>query len=217
MDDGLIKHLGISNFNAELTRRADTVAKKNGKNIECNQIMLNLLVWNSEKHRETVQACRELGIQIVAYSPIGQGLLTDGLTREKFTTIRAVKMTGVKYDDLAPLRQEIQRLSEKHGRTMTQVAINWVRGHGAIPLIGVRSVKQLEDAEGSLEWVLPIGEISKLDDLSLGLSLFERSLYRRFMFVIFISLLQLAYYAEQRYTRLKRYFELFGQKQEHRE
>jgi pyridoxine 4-dehydrogenase len=217
VDDGLVRHIGISNCNAELTRRAHAVAERNGKRIECNQIMLSLLVWNSEKHRETVQTCRELDIQIVAYSPIGQGLLTDDLTDDKFSKIRAVKMTGVQLSDLDPLRQEIRRLSLKHGRTMSQVAINWVRGHGAVPLIGCRNVKQVEDAVGSLEWVLPIGEISKLDDLSLGLSLFERPLYRRCLFVIFISMLQLAYYVELLCSSLKNWCQSFGQKREHPE
>jgi aryl-alcohol dehydrogenase-like predicted oxidoreductase len=203
-DDGLIKHIGISNCNADLTRRAHAVAKKNGKQIECNQIMLNLLVWQSQNHRNTVQTCRELGIQVAAYSPIGQGLLTDGLTESKYSTIRAVRMTGVQYLDLVPLREEIERLSKTHNCTMAQIAINWVRGHGAIPLIGCRSVKQLKDAEASLGWSLSIREIENLNELSLGLSMFDRPMYRRCLFVVFISLLQLAYYTEQRYTRLKK-------------
>ena len=202
--DGLIKHIGISNCNADLTKRAHTVAKRNGRHIECNQIMLNLLVWKSEKHQHTVQTCQELGIQIAAYSPIGQGLLTDGLTESKYSKIRAVKMTGVQFVDLLPLRAELSRLSEKHNATMAQVAINWVRGHGAVPLIGCRSVTQLQDAEGSLRWALSVQEIEHLDVLSLDLSVFERPMYRRCMFVVFISLLQLAYYIEQRYIRLKK-------------
>lgn len=205
IDDGLIKHIGISNCNADLVKRAHAVATKNNKHIECNQIMLNLLVWNSSKHQETVQVCHALGIQIVAYSPIGQGLLTDNLTREKFDTIRAVKMTGVQYDgELEILRNEIYGLSKIHNKTMAQVAMNWVRGHNAIPLVGIRSTKQVQDAQDGLNWSLSSDEISKLDKLSLGLSLFERPLLRRCMFVIFISLLQLAYYTEIRYTKLKK-------------
>jgi hypothetical protein len=54
-----------------------------------------------------------------------------------------------------------------------------------------------------LEWKLTAEEIERLDRLSLGLSLFERPLYRRCLFVVFISLLQLAYFTEQRYKKLK--------------
>jgi pyridoxine 4-dehydrogenase len=203
VDDGLIKHIGISNCNADLTRRAAQVATKNQKKIACNQIMLNLLVWNSAKHQETVKTCHDLDIQIVAYSPIGQGLLTDSLTEKKFSGIRAVKMTGVKYPDILPLRERLEAISKEHGCTMAQVAINWVRGHGAVPLVGCRSVNQVEDAAGSMMWDLTVEEINSLDEVSLGLSLFDRPLYRRSLFVVFISLLQLAYYSEQAYKRLK--------------
>jgi aryl-alcohol dehydrogenase-like predicted oxidoreductase len=204
VDDGLIKHIGISNCNAGLTLRADAVAKHNGKKIECNQIMLNMLVWNSAKHQEAVRTCHELGIQIVAYSPIGQGLLTDSLTEDKFSSIRAVKMTGVKYQDIQPLREKIEKISKERACTMAQVAINWVRGHSAVPLVGCRSVQQVVDATGSMGWELTKDEMEALDELSLGLSLFERPLYRRSLFVIFISLLQLAYYTEQKYKRIKK-------------
>jgi aryl-alcohol dehydrogenase-like predicted oxidoreductase len=204
VDDGLIKHIGISNCDADLTLRAAAVAKKNGKRIACNQIMLNLLVWKSVKHQETVRTCHELGIQIVAYSPIGQGLLTDSLTEDKFAGIRAVKMTGVKLHEIHPLRAKIQAISDTRDCTMAQVAINWVRGHGAVPLVGCRSVKQVEDAAQSVSWDLSKEEVEELDNLSLGLSLFERPLYRRGLFVVFISLLQLAYYTEQKYKQIKK-------------
>jgi pyridoxine 4-dehydrogenase len=204
VDDGLIKHIGISNCNADLTVRAAALAKKNGKKIACNQIMLNLLVWGSAKHQDTVRTCRDLGIQIVAYSPIGQGLLTDSLTEEKFAGIRAVKMTGVKYMEIQALRKRLEAISVERSCTMAQVAINWVRGHGAVPLVGCRSVKQVEDAARSMDWDLTPEEMRSLDELSLGLSLFERPLYRRSLFVVFISMLQLAYYSEQNYKRLKK-------------
>jgi aryl-alcohol dehydrogenase-like predicted oxidoreductase len=203
---GLIQEIGISNCNASLVRRAEAVAQRNGLHIACNQIMLNLLVWQSEQHQETVRTCHELGITIVAYSPIGQGLLTDKLTPEKFETIRAVKMTGVKYDDLKPLRSQIQMLCEKYRCTMAQVAINWVRGHGAIPLIGCRSVDQVKDATDSEKFRLTQDEMATLDQLSLGLSLFDRPLYRRSLFVVFISILQLAYSTEHWIVRIKSFW-----------
>jgi pyridoxine 4-dehydrogenase len=204
VDDGLIQHIGISNCNADLCRRAHAVAEGNGKSIACNQIMLNLLVWQSAKHQETVQTCHELGIAIVAYSPIGQGLLTDHLTPEKFETIRAVKMTGVKYVDLYSLRQELEALSHKYNATMAQVSMNWVRSKNAVPLVGCRTVAQVNDAHHSMSFALSKDDLQRLDDLSLGLSLFERPLWRRCFFVVFISILQVAYYTEQRYVKLKK-------------
>ena len=222
IDDGLIKEIGISNCNSALVMRAHNVAKRNNKRIACNQIMLNMLVWQSPEHQRTVKLCHELGIAIAAYSPIGQGLLTDFLTIDKFSSIRAVKMTGVQYTQIQPLREEILRICQQNqlpdsgskmevNVTMAQVAINWVRSHGAVPLIGCRSVTQVEDAIQSLHWNLTPEEVLRLDELCLGLSLFERPFYRRCLFVVFISVLQLAYYTEQRYKYLRRkLLELFG-------
>ena len=201
IDACLVKQIGISNCDADLTRRAEAIAVKNGKHIAVNQIMLNLLVWNSPKHQETVQTCHDLGIQIVAYSPIGQGLLTDNLTEEKFCQIRAVKMTGVKFQELAQLRQRIKELSDKYKCTMAQVSMNWVRAHDAIPLVGVRSIAQVEDAAACTNFSLTDDETKLLDSASLSLSLFERPLYRRCLFVIFISMLQIAYQYDIWYTK----------------
>jgi aryl-alcohol dehydrogenase-like predicted oxidoreductase len=201
--DGLIREIGISNCNAQLVRRAEAVARRNGQHIACNQIMLNMLVWQSAQHQETVRTCHELDIQIAAYSPIGQGLLTDHLTEEKFHTIRAVKMTGVQYDDLTPLRARMKMLCEKYQCTMAQIAINWVRGHNAIPLIGCRNVQQVQDAAASQKFQLSHDEMASLDELSLGLSLFNRPLYRRSLFVVFISILQLAYNTEHWFVWIK--------------
>lgn len=203
VEDGLISHIGISNCNADLCKRAHAVAQRNGKTIACNQIMLNLLVWQSAKHRETVATCHELGIQIAAYSPIGQGLLTDDLTPEKFETIRAVKMTGVKYLEIQKLRQKIESLSIKYNATMAQIAMSWVRAKHAVPLVGCRTVAQANEAHQSMIFTLQEDEVRSLDALSLGLSLFERPLWRRCFFVVFISILQMAYYTEQRYVKLR--------------
>jgi aryl-alcohol dehydrogenase-like predicted oxidoreductase len=211
--DGLIQEIGISNCNAQLVRRAEAVARRNGQHIACNQIMLNLLVWQSEQHQETVRTCQELNIQIAAYSPIGQGLLTDHLTHEKFHSIRAVKMTGVQYDDLTPLRTRMQTLCQKYDCTMAQVAINWVRGHKATPLIGCRNVQQVQDAAESQKFQLSQEEMASLDELSLGLSLFNRPLYRRSLFVVFISILQLAYNTEHWLVRIMKIWRrIFGEK-----
>jgi aryl-alcohol dehydrogenase-like predicted oxidoreductase len=204
-NDGRIKHIGVSNCSAEQVRRADAVARRNGRRIACNQIMVNMLVWNSSKLQDTIQTCQELGVQIVAYSPIGQGLLTEGLTREKFKTIRATRITGVKFDQLQPLRDEIQALSVKYDKSMAQIAMNWVRQHGAIPLVGCRSVRHVEQAAGSCGWDLSEDDVKSLDALSLHVSIFDKPRWRRSLFVVFISVLQLAYFTEQRLSRAKKW------------
>ena len=133
-----------------------------------------------------------------------KGLLTDNLTQDKFSSIRAVKMTGVKFDDLHELRDRLTVLARKYSCTMAQVSMNWVRGKGAVPLVGVRSVPQIEDAAGCTNFELTDEEMKSLDGASLGLSLFDRPLYRRSLFVVFISILQLVYSTDIWYTKVKK-------------
>ncbi len=92
-------------------------------------------------------------IRIIAYSPIGQGLLTEGLTEDKFNGIRLGRMLGLSWGSPGPLwalRECIADTAKAHGRTMAQVCLNWTICHGAIPLVGTRSLRQAEDSLGAL-------------------------------------------------------------------
>lgn len=174
-------------------RRACAEAKRHGQTIACNQIMFNLLCYGSPALRETEAACRELGVTIIAYSPIGQGLLTQDLTKEKFRTIRVAKMAGVGLQDLQPLRNEVSRLAELHGKSMAQVCLNWTICHGAVPLVGCRSLAQARDSVGALNWRLSTEDVERLDAVALGMSTLAKPKWRRGLFVVFISLLMLSY------------------------
>ena len=95
---------------AQQVRRACAEAKKHGLGIAANQIMFNLLCFQSPELQATVQACRENNVKIIAYAPIGQGLLTQALTDEKFSKIRLAKMTRLGIDELQELRAAIERV-----------------------------------------------------------------------------------------------------------
>ena len=157
--------------------------------------MFNLLCYGSPALKETEEACRELGVTIIAYSPIGQGLLTRDLTQEKFETIRVAKMAGIGLGDLNPLRCEVARLAEHHGKSMAQVCLNWVICHGAVPLVGCRSLEQAHDSAGALGWRLSAEEVEGLDAVALSMSTLAKPRWRRGLFVVFISLLMLSYKA----------------------
>ena len=159
--------------------------------------MFNLLCYGSPALRETEAVCRELGVTIIAYSPIGQGLLTRDLTQEKFDTIRVAKMAGISLADVQPLRQEVQRLAERHGKSMAQVCLNWTICHGAVPLVGCRSLAQARDSVGALDWRLEEEEVERLDAAALSMSTLAKPKWRRGLFVVFISLLMLSYKASR--------------------
>jgi pyridoxine 4-dehydrogenase len=192
---GLVKTLGLSNCDGDQVRAAVEAGRRYGIDVSCNQIMFNLLDYKSPRLQKTLNVCRELGVTVIAYSPIAQGLLTDKLTRETFATNRPAKMTGITWDRLDALRSELRAVACARGKTMAQVAINWCVCHGTVPLVGCRSVKQAEDTLGSLGWHLTAEEVERLDNASLARSTLDGPIWRRGIFVSLAALLIAVYRA----------------------
>ena len=190
---GRIREIGISNCNAQQVRRACAEAQKHGLRIAANQIMFNLLCFQSPELQETLRACRENQVQIIAYAPIGQGLLTEALTDEKFSKIRLARMTRLVMDELQDLRSVIKSLADKYGKSMAQICLNWTICHGAIPLVGTRSMQQAQDTAGCLGWRLSAEDVAELDRNALKRSTLSKPRWKRVIFVTFITLLVFGY------------------------
>jgi len=192
---GLLKTLGLSNCNASQVQRAIVAGRKYGVTISCNQVMFNLLDYHSPALQETVHACNDLGVSIIAYSPIGQGLLADGLTEESFASNRPAKMTGIKWNQLQILRSEIQNIAKETSKSMAQVALNWCICKETMPLVGCRSEKQARDTLGCLGWRLSSSQVERLDKVALSRSTLDGSSRRRGLFVTLAGILLLVYRA----------------------
>lgn len=117
--------------------------------------------------------CHQLNVKIVAFSPIGQGLLTDGLTPDKFQTNKPAKMLRLALDDLTELRSVLSRMAKQYDKTMAQVALNWCMQHNVIPLVGCRSVTQVKDSLGAVGWALSPNDVATLDRVALDRSTLE--------------------------------------------
>ncbi len=170
---GLIQAMGLSNCNADQVRRAVAAGERYGVPVICNQVHYSLLDYNSKALQEMEATCRELGVKIVAFSPIGQGLLTGGLTTEKWQHNKPAKMLRLQWDDIQPLRAKVEEKAQKYGKTMGQVALNWCIQHNVIPLVGCRSVEQARDSVGCLGWSLEEKDVRDLDQVALGKSTLE--------------------------------------------
>lgn len=207
---GKMSTLGLSNFDAPQVRRAVAEAKKCGNvPIVANQLMFNLMVAGSPKVQETLTVCKEHNITIIAYSPLGQGLLCDvkeaapheqasGTAQPapappSSTQNRLLRMTGLRREDLESLRCAVQHIAVNRGVPMAHVAINYVRAKGAIPLVGCRSPAHVSDAVDAVQWSLNETEVATLDQLVLAKHTFEKPKWRRSLFVVFISVLMTMY------------------------
>ena len=196
---GLLQYFGLSNCSAEEVRRAVAAGEKFGVEVVVNQVHYSLLDFNSPSLQEMQRTCEELNVSIIAYNTLGQGLLTDNLTEEKFKGNIPAKMMHIGYADLLPLRTAMRKIADDHGDTvkgtkasMAQVALSWARAKGVMPLVGCRSTKQAEDTLGSLSLDLSSEEVATLDALALTRCTLDSPPWRRKLFVVLAGVVMTA-------------------------
>lgn len=127
---GLIKEIGVSNFTPELMEEAMEYA-----DIYANQVEMHpLLPQNKLK-----ESCRELGVELVAYSPLARG--------EVFNV------------------SEIQEIAEKHGVSEAQVSLAWIMRKGATPIPKASTIAHIEDNFNAQELELDGEDIEKIDSI----------------------------------------------------
>lgn len=184
---GLIQSLGLSNCDAKHVKRAYDASKKYGIDLACNQIHFSLLCFKSVELQETVTVCKELNIPVIGFTPLGQGLLTDKMSKSAFdeSSNRTAKMLKIDWEDLTELRNEIKKISKRKGCSMAQTCLNWSISKGVIPLVGCRSVQQARDSLHAINESLELSEdeVKVLDSVALNRSTFRSSNRKRQFFV----------------------------------
>ncbi|MGB5974170.1 MAG: aldo/keto reductase, partial [Nodosilinea sp.] len=133
---GRIGAVGVSNYSAKQMREAHDYLSEQGIPLAVNQVQYSLLNRKIETSG-VMSAARELGITILAYSPLAQGLLTG-----KYTPEAALRPAGARWLDprfsqsglakLMPVIQALQTIGEKRDRTPAQVALNWLIAQGHV-------------------------------------------------------------------------------------
>lgn len=160
---GLTRTVGVSNFGQKRMLRAYSTLAQHGIPLASNQVHYSLLSREVEKNG-TLARCQELGIRLIAYSPLEMGLLTGKYSSEN----PPLGMRGSKYVEmlkkLPPVIRLLQELGQNHGRTVSQVALNWVICKGALPIPGAKNASQAEENAGGAGWNLTEAEVAKLDE-----------------------------------------------------
>ncbi len=164
---GLTRSVGVSNYGPELTRRAFEACAKRGIPLASNQVQYSLLHRQPERNG-LVQMCRELGVSIIAYSPIAKGLLTGKYTPENPPPGTRGFSAGRDYlKRIQPLVALMHTIGEEHGgKTPGQVALNWVLCKGAVPIPGAKNARQAQENAGALGWRLTDSEVERLETQS---------------------------------------------------
>lgn len=173
---GLVRAVGVSNYSAAETRDMAGALEARGLRLASNQVELSLLRRDPEASG-LLATCRELGVVVLAYSPIGQGRLTGKYSAAR-TPPGKRNFAAHPMARVEELVAELRRIGDKHGgRTPSQVALNWIMAKGAVPIPGAKSRRQAEENAGALGWRLDDDDVAELDRAAL---LGPRSLQSRF-------------------------------------
>ncbi len=172
VEAGKIRSVGISNFNAEQMRRAHKALQKRGLPLAVNQVRYSLVDRSIEKNG-ILDTARELGVTIIAYTPLGSGLLTGKyhknpeLLKQKHFFWRS-RMQG-NIERSRKLVETMEAIGSNYGATPAQVALNWLisfNGDSVVTIPGATKVKQADESAGAMHFKLSDAELSQLDELS---------------------------------------------------
>jgi aryl-alcohol dehydrogenase-like predicted oxidoreductase len=165
--DGLIEAVGVSNYDLAQTLEAHRILSEGGSRLASNQLEYHLLERRIEKNG-LMKQCNELGIKIIAYSPLAMGILSGKYTPENPPSgVRGSQYNREFLGKIQPLINAMKKTGLNHdGKTAAQVALNWVICKGALPIPGAKNANQLEQNVGASGWRLTEDEINMLDELS---------------------------------------------------
>ena len=168
---GLTRSVGVSNYNSAQMLRAHSVLSKRGVPLASNQVEFHLLNRRVE-HQGLLKLCRELGVTLIAYSPLAKGMLTGKYTPQtRPPGLRSYLFRRARLGKIQPLIQLMREIGKAHdGKSPAQVALNWVIGKGAVPIPGAKNAKQAQENAAALGWRLAEAEIAALDGESQKLS-----------------------------------------------
>jgi aryl-alcohol dehydrogenase-like predicted oxidoreductase len=167
IQQGLARAVGVSNCSADQMRRASAVLAKHGVALASNQVEYSLLKRDVEQNG-VLKACQDLGITLIAYSPLAQGVLTGKYSPEHpLPGMRAWSHSRAFLEKVQPLLRLMGQIGAAHdGKSVAQVALNWTICKGTVPIPGAKNVRQAQDNLGALGWRLNEVELAALDEAS---------------------------------------------------
>ncbi|KAK8444731.1 hypothetical protein SEVIR_9G190800v4 [Setaria viridis] len=164
-EKGLVRAVGVSNYGPKQLLKIHSYLASKGVPLSSAQFSL-LSMGDEQMELKTV--CDSLGIRLIAYSPLGLGMLTGKYDASNLPKgPRSVLFRQI-LPGLESLLSCLRRIAEKKGKTMSQVAINWCICRGTIPIPGVKTVRHVEENLGALGWRLSPAEISELESAAMA-------------------------------------------------
>lgn len=172
VEAGKIKAVGVSNYSAEQMRVAHAALARRGIPLASNQVQYSLLHRQPEKDG-VLDACRELGVTLIAYQPLASGALTGKYSPSARPTgffrrfMGSFNRQGL--EAAAPVVALLRQIGERYGKSPAQVALRWlIENECILPIPGAKNGKQAAANAEALTFRLAREEIEALDQATLA-------------------------------------------------
>jgi aryl-alcohol dehydrogenase-like predicted oxidoreductase len=163
VEQGKVRHLGLSEASADTLRRASKVHPITALQTEYS-------LWSRDIESDILPACRELGIGLVAYSPLGRGFLSgqiktiDDLADDDWRRSNP-RFQGANFAKNLELVDRLREIASEKSCTPAQLALAWLlaQGNDIVPIPGTRRVERLDENTGAVEIALSAQELAAID------------------------------------------------------
>jgi len=167
---GDIPQLGLSNVGPRRLRQLHRQLADRGVRITSLQVQLSLLCRQPLTPGGVAEVCRELGVDLIAYSPLALGLLARSAPLQQLPAAGPRRWLFQRLaPSLGPLLSLLTEIGRAHAASPAAVALNWCRAHGAMPIPGLRARQQVDEVLGALGWQLETAERDALDQVAASL------------------------------------------------
>jgi len=163
--EGKIRHIGLSEASAATLRRAAAVAPITALQSEYS-------LWSRDVEKDVLEACEDLGVGFVPYSPLGRGFLTGAIqSPDDFDADDArrshPRFQGENFQKNLHLVAAIGALAAEKGVTPAQLALAWVLAQGdhIVPIPGTKRVKTLEENAAAVDVVLTPEDLRRIEEV----------------------------------------------------
>jgi aryl-alcohol dehydrogenase-like predicted oxidoreductase len=164
--EGKVRHLGLSEAGAQTLRRAHAVHPITALQNEYS-------LWTRDPEDEMLPTCRELGIGLVAYSPLGRGFLTgrfkkfDDLPADDYRRV-SPRFQGENFQRNLDLLKRIEELAAQKHCTSSQLALAWVlaQGEDIVPIPGTKQRKYLEENVAATKIRLTREDLARISEVA---------------------------------------------------
>lgn len=164
VEEGKIRFIGLSEAGPETIRRAHAVHPLSAVQSEYS-------LWSRDVEIEVLPTCRELGIGLVAYSPLGRGFLTGSIRSAENLPPDDYRRNTPRFQEEnltrnLPLLDKVETMARARGCTPAQLALAWVlsRGLDIVPIPGTKRVRYVRENLAALDLALSAEDVAVLDD-----------------------------------------------------